>query len=122
VLAIDNNLTRKVSANDAMVIARLKSLIAGPANLAIAFAAGATLRATSAMGTAMLTDLASYGVPHRPVPCGASTPTGAVPPANRKKGDTQAEAVDVIPDTPSFFAAGVGKDLRPAMAAPRRAV
>lgn len=39
--AIDNNLTRKVSANDAMVIACLKGLIAGPVNLAIAVATGA---------------------------------------------------------------------------------
>ncbi len=60
--AIDNNLTRKVSANDAMVIACLKGLIAGPVNLAIAFAVGATLPAASIVGAAMLTGLAGYGV------------------------------------------------------------
>ncbi len=60
--AIDNNLTRKVSANDAMVIACLKGLIAGPVNLAIAFGTGATLPAASAVGAAMLTGLAGYGV------------------------------------------------------------
>jgi drug/metabolite transporter (DMT)-like permease len=60
--AIDNNLTRKVSANDAMVIACLKGLIAGPVNLAIAFATGATLPGASAVGAAMLTGLAGYGV------------------------------------------------------------
>jgi drug/metabolite transporter (DMT)-like permease len=60
--AIDNNLTRKVSANDAMVIACLKGLFAGPVNLAIAFATGATLPAASAIGAAMFTGLAGYGV------------------------------------------------------------
>jgi drug/metabolite transporter (DMT)-like permease len=60
--AVDNNLTRKVSANDAMVIACLKGLIAGPVNLVIAFAAGATLPPVSAVGAAMVTGLAGYGV------------------------------------------------------------
>jgi len=60
--AIDNNLTRKVSANDAMVIACLKGLIAGPVNLAIAFATGAALPAVGIVGAAMLTGLAGYGV------------------------------------------------------------
>lgn len=60
--AIDNNLTRKVSANDAMVIACLKGLIAGPVNLAIAFATGASLPGAGTVGAAMLTGLAGYGV------------------------------------------------------------
>ncbi len=60
--AIDNNLTRKVSANDAMVIACLKGLIAGPVNIAIAVAAGATLPTFSTTTAAMLTGLAGYGV------------------------------------------------------------
>ncbi|NRO98277.1 EamA family transporter [Paraburkholderia sp. NMBU_R16] len=60
--AIDNNLTRKVSANDAMVIACLKGLIAGPVNLAIAFAMGAALPAAGIVVAAMLTGLAGYGV------------------------------------------------------------
>jgi drug/metabolite transporter (DMT)-like permease len=60
--AIDNNLTRKVSTNDAMVIACLKGLVAGPVNLAVAFAAGAALPPISAAAAAMLTGLAGYGV------------------------------------------------------------
>ncbi|ALL69743.1 Permease of the drug/metabolite transporter (DMT) superfamily (plasmid) [Paraburkholderia caribensis MBA4] len=60
--AIDNNLTRKVSTNDAMVIACLKGLIAGPVNLAIAFATGASLPAAGMVGAAMTTGLAGYGV------------------------------------------------------------
>ncbi|EDZ99879.1 protein of unknown function DUF6 transmembrane [Burkholderia sp. H160] len=60
--AVDNNLTRKVSANDAMVIACLKGLIAGPVNLAIAIATGASLPPAITVGAAMLTGLAGYGV------------------------------------------------------------
>jgi drug/metabolite transporter (DMT)-like permease len=60
--AIDNNLTRKVSTNDAMMIASLKGLIAGPANLAIAFATGALWPTATAVSAAMLTGLAGYGV------------------------------------------------------------
>lgn len=60
--AIDNNLTRKVAANDAMVIACLKGLIAGPVNLAIAFSSGATLPPASLVAAAMLTGFAGYGV------------------------------------------------------------
>lgn len=60
--AIDNNLTRKVSANDAMVIACLKGLVAGPVNLAIAIAAGASLPSAGTVAAAMLTGLAGYGI------------------------------------------------------------
>jgi drug/metabolite transporter (DMT)-like permease len=60
--AIDNNLTRKVSSNDALVIASLKGLIAGSANLAIALITGASLPAALAVIAAMLTGLAGYGV------------------------------------------------------------
>ncbi|KVM86917.1 DMT family transporter [Burkholderia stagnalis] len=60
--AIDNNLTRKVSANDAMVIACLKGLFAGPVNIAIAVATGAALPAVSTAAAAMLTGLAGYGI------------------------------------------------------------
>jgi drug/metabolite transporter (DMT)-like permease len=60
--AIDNNLTRKVSTNDAMVIACLKGVIAGPVNLAIAFAIGASLPGAGTVGAAMATGLAGYGV------------------------------------------------------------
>ncbi|WP_250536821.1 DMT family transporter [Caballeronia sp. AZ10_KS36] len=60
--AIDNNLTRKVSANDAMVIACLKGLIAGPVNLAIAYATGSSLPGFLMAGAAMATGFAGYGI------------------------------------------------------------
>ena len=60
--AVDNNLTRKVSANDAMMIACLKGLIAGPVNLVIAIALGASLPPAITVGAAMITGLAGYGV------------------------------------------------------------
>ncbi|SAL44515.1 membrane protein [Caballeronia sordidicola] len=60
--AIDNNLTRKVSTNDAMVIACLKGLIAGSVNLAIALLLGAHLPRFSMTATAMFTGFAGYGV------------------------------------------------------------
>ncbi|GAB7524024.1 DMT family transporter [Paraburkholderia sp. 2C] len=60
--AIDNNLTRKVSTNDAMAIASVKGLIAGPVNLAIAFATGASWPPAAAVAAAMLTGLVGYGV------------------------------------------------------------
>ncbi|MCM3060972.1 DMT family transporter, partial [Bacillus subtilis] len=60
--AIDNNLTRKVAANDAMVIACLKGLIAGPVNIGIALATGATLPAIPVTAAAMLTGLGGYGI------------------------------------------------------------
>src|SRR5574337_1523155 len=43
--AVDNNLTRKVSASDAVFIAGTKGLVAGVTNLALALALGATLPA-----------------------------------------------------------------------------
>jgi drug/metabolite transporter (DMT)-like permease len=60
--AIDNNLTRKVSTNDAMVIACLKGLVSGPVNLGIAFALGAHLPNVGKIAAAMLTGFAGYGV------------------------------------------------------------
>lgn len=60
--AIDNNLTRKVSANDAMVIACVKGLIAGPVNIAIAVAIGATLPSFMTTAATMLTGLGGYGI------------------------------------------------------------
>jgi drug/metabolite transporter (DMT)-like permease len=60
--AIDNNLTRKVSTNDAMVIACLKGLVAGSVNLGIALALGAHLPRMSGLAGAMLTGFAGYGV------------------------------------------------------------
>ncbi|MFM0137846.1 DMT family transporter [Caballeronia grimmiae] len=60
--AIDNNLTRKVSTNDATVIACLKGLVAGTANLSVAFLSGAKLPAATITIAAMLTGFAGYGV------------------------------------------------------------
>src|SRR5581483_8126661 len=60
--AIDNNLTRKVSGADPMMIAMLKGLIAGAVNTAIAFAAGAQLAGTGTVIAAALLGFFSYGV------------------------------------------------------------
>ncbi|PMS14573.1 EamA family transporter [Trinickia dabaoshanensis] len=60
--AIDNNLTRKVSTNDAMVIACLKGLVAGPVNLAIAHGTGAAMPGSGQAAAAMATGFAGYGV------------------------------------------------------------
>ncbi|WP_159834932.1 DMT family transporter [Burkholderia sp. 8Y] len=60
--AIDNNLTRKVSTNDAMVIACAKGLVAGTVSLAIAFAMGSSPPSAMTAGLAMLTGLAGYGI------------------------------------------------------------
>ena len=60
--AIDNNLTRKVSLTDASWIAAVKGLVAGPVNLALAFAMGAPLPAWTRIAGAMLVGLLAYGV------------------------------------------------------------
>lgn len=60
--AIDNNLTRKVSANDAVVIACMKGLVAGPVNLAIAHVMGAAAPGAIQAAAAMVTGFAGYGV------------------------------------------------------------
>ncbi|HTH60118.1 MAG TPA: DMT family transporter [Paraburkholderia sp.] len=60
--AIDNNLTRKVSTHDAVLLACVKGLVAGPVNLAIALARGAALPGAGHLFAAMLTGFAGYGV------------------------------------------------------------
>ena len=60
--AIDNNLTRKVSTNDAMVIACLKGLTAGSVNFVIALLLGAQLPHIGTVAVAMVTGFAGYGV------------------------------------------------------------
>jgi drug/metabolite transporter (DMT)-like permease len=60
--AIDNNFTRKVSAADPMQIAMLKGLVAGIANVGIAFALGASLPDAAALAGAGLLGFFSYGV------------------------------------------------------------
>jgi drug/metabolite transporter (DMT)-like permease len=60
--AIDNNLTRRISAGDAVAIAAIKGSVAGAVNLAIAFAAGAALPAPAQLLQAGLIGLLGYGV------------------------------------------------------------
>ncbi len=59
---LDNNLTRKVALNDATWLAAAKGLVAGPVNLALALALGATLPAAGLLLAAMAVGLLSYGV------------------------------------------------------------
>lgn len=60
--SIDNNLTRKVAASDALFIAGIKGLAAGAVNLGLAFALGHSLPAWSLAGTTMLVGWLGYGV------------------------------------------------------------
>ena len=60
--AIDNNLTRKVSASDAFFIASTKGLIAGAVNTLIAVSLGATLPGTGIMLATMTVGLFGYGI------------------------------------------------------------
>ena len=59
--ALDNNLTRKVSLNDASWIAMVKGLAAGATNLALALALGAHWPPLAVVGAAALVGFASYG-------------------------------------------------------------
>lgn len=60
--AIDNNLTRKVSASDALFIACVKGLVAGAINLGLALGLGQSLPAWPLAGTTMLVGLLGYGL------------------------------------------------------------
>lgn len=60
--AIDNNLTRKVSSNDAMLVAGLKGLLAGISNTALALASGAALPSIGVWGASMLVGFLGYGL------------------------------------------------------------
>lgn len=60
--AIDNNLTRKVSTNDAMLVACLKGLVAGTCNTALALLGGANWPAPSAVGASLLVGFFGYGL------------------------------------------------------------
>lgn len=60
--AIDNNLTRKVSASDAVFIAGLKGLSAGAVNCVLALAIGAQLPAISTLAPTLLVGFLGYGV------------------------------------------------------------
>jgi len=60
--AIDNNLTRKVSTNDAMLVACVKGLVAGGCNTALAWAAGAALPGAPAVASSLLVGFFGYGL------------------------------------------------------------
>jgi drug/metabolite transporter (DMT)-like permease len=60
--AIDNNLTRKVSTNDAMLIACLKGGVAGACNTALALLTGAQLPALGAASASLLLGFFGYGL------------------------------------------------------------
>jgi drug/metabolite transporter (DMT)-like permease len=59
---LDNNLTRKVAASDALFIAATKGLGAGITNCALAAALGASLPSPRLIGAAMAVGLAGYGL------------------------------------------------------------
>lgn len=59
--AIDNNLTRKISAGDPVFIACIKGCVAGVSNLALAAASGAAPPGTFTAVAAMVVGLAGYG-------------------------------------------------------------
>jgi len=60
--ALDNNLTRKTSANDAVLIAGLKGIVAGAANLALALLLGQRLPAIGTVIAAGGVGFLGYGV------------------------------------------------------------
>ena len=60
--AVDNNLTRRVSAADPLQIAGVKGLIAGAINLGLAYATGAVTPSAGALLSASLVGFFGYGV------------------------------------------------------------
>lgn len=60
--AIDNNLTRRVSASDAIFIASAKGAVAGTVNVGLAFALGTSLPSGSTMLGTMAVGLLGYGI------------------------------------------------------------
>jgi drug/metabolite transporter (DMT)-like permease len=60
--ALDNNLTRKISAGDSVKIAGIKGLAAGTVNLGVAAAFGGALPAPGVAAAAALVGLLGYGV------------------------------------------------------------
>jgi drug/metabolite transporter (DMT)-like permease len=59
---LDNNLTRKVSANDPIQVAAAKGLVAGSVTLTVAVAMGAEIPAVPTVTIAALIGLLSYGI------------------------------------------------------------
>lgn len=60
--AIDNNLTRRVSASDALFIASTKGLIAGGVNTTLALVLGASLPSVMTLGLSLLLGFVGYGL------------------------------------------------------------
>ena len=60
--AVDNNLTRKVSAADPLQVAAVKGLVAGPVNLAIGLAVGGSLPGVLPVLVAGVVGFLGYGV------------------------------------------------------------
>lgn len=60
--AIDNNLTRRISASDAVQIAAIKGLVAGMVNLGIAWSLGLALPEAGAAALAGLVGFCGYGM------------------------------------------------------------
>jgi len=60
--ALDNNLTRKISASDPVMLAMIKGLAAGSFNLALAFTLGLQLPATAPLAGALAVGFLGYGV------------------------------------------------------------
>lgn len=59
---LDNNLTRKVALTDATWLAAVKGSVAGPVNLALAFALGAGLPTAGPVAGALAVGFVSYGL------------------------------------------------------------
>lgn len=60
--AIDNNLTRKVSSNDSMLVACIKGLVAGSTNTAVALAGGAHLPGLGNLAGSLVVGFFGYGL------------------------------------------------------------
>ena len=60
--ALDNNLTRRASAADAVLIASLKGLVAGAVNVSLAVFLGQRLPSPAISAAAMIVGLSGYGV------------------------------------------------------------
>ncbi len=60
--ALDNNLTRRISAGDARLIGAIKGLAAGATNSALALGLGAKLPTAAPLGAVLLLGLLGYGV------------------------------------------------------------
>jgi drug/metabolite transporter (DMT)-like permease len=60
--AVDNNLTRKISASDARALASVKGLVAGATNTVLAFALGASLPEASHVAITLAIGFLGYGL------------------------------------------------------------